>query len=190
MPREGLTPEVVTEAAAAIVDAHGPARLTLARLAADLAVAPPSLYKHVAGLDDLILRVSTLALRRLADVLTTAALGRAGRPALMSIANAYRRFVIEHAGLYTLTQAELKPNSSAQQIEALRLVAVFEAVVRSYGISDNRSVHAIRIVRAGLHGFSDIENCGGFQMAQSVDESFTMLVDALHALLLHLDNHS
>ena len=103
MPREGLTPELVTEAAANIVDAHGPAALTLARLAADPGVAAPSLYKHVAGLDDLVLRVSTLAVRRLADALTTAALGRSGRPALSSVANAYRCFAIEHPGLYAST---------------------------------------------------------------------------------------
>lgn len=45
MPRAGLDPEKVTEAAAVIVDAGGPAELTLARLAAQLGVAPPSLYK-------------------------------------------------------------------------------------------------------------------------------------------------
>ena len=59
MPRAGLDSEIVTEAAAAIVNAEGLAGLTLARLAATLRVAPPSLYKHVGGLEDLIVRVDS-----------------------------------------------------------------------------------------------------------------------------------
>ncbi|WP_375383449.1 TetR/AcrR family transcriptional regulator [uncultured Sphingomonas sp.] len=189
MPRGGLSPAIVTEAAAAIVDAHGLAALTLARLAARLGVAPPSLYKHIGGQDDLILRVSTLSLRWLNDALTTAAMARAGRAALGSIAHAYRRFAIDHAGLYTLTQGPLRPDSDAQQTEARRVVAVFDAVIASYGVPDALSVHAIRVVRASLHGFVDIEARGGFQLSQSVDESFELVVEAAHGWLTGLCPH-
>lgn len=186
MPRGRLNSEVVIEAAANIVDVYGPAALTLARLASDLGVAAPSLYKHVAGLDDVLLGASTLAIRHLADVLTEAALGQSGQPALHAIATAYRRFAIDHTGLYALTQMKLKLDAGAQQIQAMRAVAVFAAIVRSYGVPDDRSIHAIRIVRAGLHGFSDLEARCGFQLAPSVDESFVVLVDGLHASLTHL----
>ena len=186
MPKAGLDPATVTAAAVVIVDADGPDALTLARLAADLGVAPPSLYKHVAGLDDLIIRVATSSIRQLADTLTAAAVGRSGREALVAIAAAYRRFAVEHAGLYSLTQAAPKPGSTAHQAEALRAVEVVGAVTRSYGVPDDLSIHAIRMVRAGLHGFADIEARGGFGMPHAVDESFMVLADALDASLLHL----
>ncbi len=186
MPREGLSPEVITEAAAAIVDAHGLAALTLARLAARLGVAPPSLYKHIGGQDDLILRVSTLSLRRLKEELTTAAMARSGRDALLSIAHAYRRFAIEHAGLYNLTQGALRPDSEAQQTEARRVLKVFDAVITSYGVPDDLSVHATRVVRATLHGFVDIEARGGFHLPQSVDDSFELIVEAANTWLKSL----
>ena len=186
MPREGLSPDVVTEAAAGIVDAHGVAALTLARLAAHLGVAAPSLYKHIAGHEDLILRVSTLSLRRLNDELTAAALGCSRREALASMAHAYRRFAIEHAGLYTLTQGALKSDSDVQQAEARRVLKVFDAVIKSYGVPEDLSVHATRVVRASLHGFADIEARGGFHLPQSVDESFELVVEAAHAWLEHL----
>ena len=51
MPRAGLTPDSVLDAAARIADADGLPAVTLARLAAELGVRPPSLYKHVDGLD-------------------------------------------------------------------------------------------------------------------------------------------
>ena len=183
MPREGLGPEVVTAAAADIVDAHGPAALTLARLAARLGVAAPSLYKHIGGLDDLTLRVTALAMGRLADALTTAALGRSGRDALAAIAQAYRRFAVDHAGLYTLTQGGLRLDSDAQQSEARRVLKVLDAVIDGYGLPRDLSVHALRVIRASLHGFADIQARGGFQLSQSVDESFEFMVDALQAWL-------
>ena len=39
------------------------------------------------------------------------------------------------------------------------------------------------MIRAGLHGFADIEARGGFQMAACVDESFRLLVEALDTSL-------
>lgn len=186
MPRAGLDADIVTEAAAVIVDADGLASLTLARLATAVGVAPPSLYKHVAGLDDLITRVTTLAIRRLADDLTAAAIGRSGMGALLAVAQAYRRFAIEHPGLYSLTQGVAEPAPVRQQAEAARALAIFSAIVEGYGLADAPSIHAIRLIRAGLHGFADIEARGGFQMALSVDESFLMLVDSLDTALKSL----
>jgi AcrR family transcriptional regulator len=186
MPRQGLDTEIVTEAAARIVDADGLAALTLARLATELGVAAPSLYKHVAGLDDLLLRVTTLSIRRLTDDLTAAVLGRSGRQALLSVAQAYRSFAIKHASLYALTQSGIDPNSTVQRTEAARAVEILGAAIRSYNVPDDRLVHAIRVVRAGLHGFADIEARGGFQMPLSVDESFLVLIEALDASLSSL----
>ncbi len=186
MPRAGLDPKTVTEAAAVIVDADGLAALTLARLAADLGVAPPSLYKHVAGHDDLIVRVATLSIRRLADDLTAAILGRSGRDALLSFAEAYRRFAVGHPGLYALTQMAPAPGLTAHQAAASRALDVFGAAIRNYGVPDDLSIHAIRMVRAGLHGFADIEARGGFQMPHPVDESFLVLLGALDASLGNL----
>ena len=183
MPRAGLGPEVVTEAAAAIVDAEGLAALTLARLATTLCIAPPSLYKHVGGLEDLIVRVTTLAIRRLADSLVAAAIGRSSSQALQAIADAYRRFAIEHVGLYLMTQSAPEPTSAEQHVEVARALEVFAAVVAGYGRPDEFAVHAIRLTRAGLHGFVDIEARGGFQMTACVDESFRLLVEALDTSL-------
>lgn len=183
MPRAGLDPEIVTQTAAAMVDADGLAALTLARLAAALGVAPPSLYNHVGGLEDLTVRVATLAIRGLADGLVKAAIGRSGSQALYGVAEAYRRFALEHVGLYPMTQAAPDPTSAEQRIEVERALEVFDAVVAGYRIPDQLRVHAIRMARAALHGFADIEARRGFQLAACVDESFRMLVDALDASL-------
>ena len=64
------------------------------------------------------------------------------------------------------------------------------AVVASYDVPGEVSVHAIRMVRAGLHGFADIEARGGFQMPEAVDQSFLVLIDALDTSLENLGRHT
>ncbi|MFC2473757.1 MAG: TetR/AcrR family transcriptional regulator, partial [Actinomyces sp.] len=104
MPRAGLSAERVVERAAQIVDEHGLEELSLSRLAADLGVAPPSLYKHVSGMSDLVRGVSLRAMDKLADHLAASVMGLAGPDALRALANAYRGFARAHPGLYPMTQ--------------------------------------------------------------------------------------
>ncbi len=180
MPRAGLDPDVVVRRASALVDARGVDALTLARVAGELGVATPSLYKHVGGLDDLVTRVAVAATAELAARLGAAARGRAGRPGLEAIADAYRGFAREHPGTYPLTQRS--PGTAAWTAAAEDAVTSVAAVLSGYGIEPG-DVHRIRIVRSALHGFVDLERSGGFGLPASVDESFALLVDALDATL-------
>ncbi|MBV9829148.1 MAG: WHG domain-containing protein [Alphaproteobacteria bacterium] len=179
MPRAGLDAQIVAEAAAAIVDTDGRAALTLARVAADLGVAAPSLYKHVAGLDDLTFRVATLSVRRMTDNLIAAAMGRSGYEALLAVAEAYRRFAVEHPGLYALTLGGHPFESAERQAEVARGMDVMRALTRSYGVPEDLTVDAIRLIRAALHGFADLETQGGFRLPNGLDKSFLLLVEAI-----------
>ena len=180
MPRAGLDRDVVVRRAAALLDQDGADPLTLARLAGELGVATPSLYKHIDGLDDLLARVAAVATAELAAQLGTATRGRSGRDALAAMADAYRRFAREHPGTYPLTQHHLRtPEWGAAAAETLASVA---AALSGYGVTED-DVDRIRFVRATLHGFVDLERRGGFGLPASVDVSFAFLVDALDATL-------
>jgi AcrR family transcriptional regulator len=187
VPRVGLDPARVTLAAADLVDHEGESALTLARLAADLGVAAPSLYKHVGGLDDLVRRVAVLTADRLGDALTASAVGRSGRDALVALADAYRRFAAEHPGTYALAQqAPLFDGDRAHVDAANRSIDVIAAALAGYGVPADDTIDAIRTVRAALHGFVDLERRGGFGLPDSVDRSFGVLVAALDAALTGL----
>src|SRR5204863_7595562 len=81
MARAGLSAEAVVDAAAELADREGLEAVTLARLAADAGVRPPSLYAHVAGLDDLRGRLAMRGRSELTTVMRNAATGRAGADA-------------------------------------------------------------------------------------------------------------
>ena len=194
MPRAGLSTQRVVERAAQIVDEHGYEALSLSRLAADLGVAPPSLYKHVAGMSDLVQQISVRAVDELAECLAVSVMGLAGRDALSALAETYRAFAHEHPGLYPMTQFPRKALDGdpgpMRSMAARRTVDVVTAALSGYRIPDERVVDAVRMTRSALHGFVDIELRGGFAMEASIDVSFATLVDSLDAALTALGRPS
>ena len=72
---------------------------------------------------------------------------------------------------------------------AQRTVAIVTAALGGYRIPEDRIIDAVRMTRASLHGFVDIEVHGGFAMNAPIDVSFATLVDSLDAALVALGEH-
>jgi AcrR family transcriptional regulator len=179
MPRAGLSPQRVVAEAAAVADAVGLEQLTLAEVAQRLGVALPSLYKHVNGLADLRRELALLGMGELAATLGRAAMGRSGRDALAAVAEAYRAFATDRAGLYSATMRAPSPDDVELAAVSQEALDVALAVMRSYDIEGADAVHAIRIFRSAMHGFVAQEASGAFGMIESVDESYRLLIDLL-----------
>src|SRR5512133_2902895 len=97
MARRGLDAERVVQEAARIADADGLRALTLARLAGELGVRPPSLYNHFEGRRDGLMRaLAVRGVRELTAALRDAAVGRAGTDALTATAHAHRAYAHAH----------------------------------------------------------------------------------------------
>ena len=179
MPRAGLDTDRVVAAAARIADERGLEAVSLAALASELGVRPPSLYAHVDGLEDLRRRVALRAVRELTAVLQQAAAGRANGDALRAVAQAYRGYALEHPGAYAALQRAPLPDDAEGLEAAKQVVDIVLAVLRGYGIEGDDALHATRAVRSALHGFVAVEAAGGFGLPLDVDESFDRLVTLL-----------
>ena len=183
-PRAGLSREAVVEAAASLADEEGLEGVTLAKLASRLGVRTPSLYNHVAGLEGLRRELALLGTRELGRRLGRAAVGKTTDEATFAMGKAYRDFVKERPGLYAATvrsyriSAPEDPELAAAEGEALEVVL---AVLASYGLSGEESVHAARGLRSIAHGFATLEVAGGFGMPLDLDESFRRLLRAFTA---------
>ncbi|QUX24558.1 MULTISPECIES: TetR/AcrR family transcriptional regulator [Nocardiopsis] len=176
MPRAGLTPELVVAEAARLVDEQGWEALSLAAVAKRFGVAVPSLYKHVEGLPGLRSGIAVLAANEIGEAVQRAAVGRSGPDALRACADAYRAYAHAHPGRYVHLQR--LPRMAAPDVKLdTDPVAVLAAVLRGFGITEDRSVHAVRALRSALHGFVDLEVQGGFGLPEDVDESFALLVE-------------
>ena len=87
---EDLTAAAVVEAAELLVDRDGAAQLTMTALASELEIRGPSLYSHVANLEELLSLVQTRALAELGSGLQRAAMGRSGPDGVRALASALR----------------------------------------------------------------------------------------------------
>lgn len=183
MARAGLSPELVVNEAARLVDEVGRERLTLSELAKRLGVAQPSLYKHVDGLDGLNRLLTILVLSEIGDTMRRASTGRAGEDAIGALANAYRTYALAHPGRYGYVVRAPAPEDAAWQAAAAEILSILDAVFAGYGITGTDAVDAARFVRSVLHGFVSLELGGGFGLPQSADTSFRRLLHATNQAL-------
>lgn len=175
MPRAGLSPDAVVDAAVAVVDAGGPGALTLAAVAGRAGVATPSLYKHVRNLAELRQLVTSRVLEELAERLDDAALGRSGDDAVRALMRAYRSYVVEHPGRYSaMEQAADAPREDDPAAD--RLMAIIFATLRGYDLEGPELVHATRCLRSAVHGFAVLEAAGGFGLPEDLEASYELLI--------------
>lgn len=83
-------------AARELLESEGAEAITMRRLAAELGIRGPSLYKHVAGKEEIESAVAAQGLAELSDILQ-----RVPRT-FADIATAYRAWALEHPDLYWL----------------------------------------------------------------------------------------
>jgi AcrR family transcriptional regulator len=177
MPRAGLSPASVTEAAATLIDEIGFENLSMGLVAERLGVKTPSLYKHVTSQADLAHRIAVLAMSELADAIRDATQGRSGKEALVAGAQAMRTYVLQHPGRNVAGNAALVTGPDDPLIPASgRVVASWSAMLHGYRLDPEEEIHALRMLRSMLHGFSSLEAIGSFQMNADVDDSFTWML--------------
>ncbi|QGZ41420.1 TetR family transcriptional regulator [Pseudoduganella flava] len=183
MPRIGLTPERLAEAAGALADEIGFRSVTLTELARRFDMKVASLYSHVKNSEDLMARVALLALDRLADRAEQALVGRSGKDALIAMANVHRAFAREHPGLFEAARHRLE-GPFTDDNGGIRISRATRAVLRGYALDDVECTHAMRLMGSVFLGFPMLELSGSFDHSQpAIDTSWDRAIDALDAVL-------
>lgn len=179
MPRAGLNEDRVVEEAAILADEVGLSKITLTSLAERLGVRQPSLYKHVDGLTGLERGIAIRAKRELADVLARAAVGRSGGDAIESMSRAYRTWALEHPGRYEAAQRAPLHGDTDDEAASLAAVQILADILAGFQLQGDDVIHAIRAMRAALHGFVSLESAGGFAIPLDINLSFDRLIRGL-----------
>ena len=171
----------VIEAAARIADTEGLDRLTLTRVADELGVRQPALYRHIDGYDDLLRSLSLRGREILAQRLADAAVGLAGDDSVAAVGHAWRQMVRDHPGIYAAT--DRYPCAGDAELEAAVewVLAVLGQILRGYDLTDEGRVHAARTLRSAFHGFSHLESGDGHPLPHDPEDTFEHLVELLCA---------
>lgn len=181
-PRARLDRAVVVDAAARLLNEEGVGALSLSRLASELGVRTPSLYNHVEGLSGLQRELALRNARMLADAFADATIGKAGADAVSALAEAFRAYIKRNPGVYLASQRVTEsdhPDDDELHAAMARAVQIVMTVLASFGLDGDDGLHAVRALRATVHGFATLEIAGGFGLPLDCDESFRRLVQML-----------
>lgn len=183
--KAGLDKDIILKTAADLADAEGIANVTLKALAEKLGVKPPSLYKHINGLEELNKALMLYGWKSLEKKVTRAAVGKSKEDAIRAIFYAYRDYVKEHPGVFEAMQWYNMYQSEENLQATEEIVAVLFQVLSAYDLQEEQKVHIVRMFRVFLQGFLMVEIHGGFGNPVSITESFDF---SLEILLNGIDN--
>lgn len=178
-PTQPLDHDRIVAIAGDFVDEHGPEELTLTKIAEQLGVTQPALYRHLGGLSDLWRALGISTRDMLADVLAEASVGRSGTDALRAVAEAWRAFAMRHPGRYRSTDRYAVAGDASLEEAAHRTISVLARSLQGFELSPDATIAAAGTVRAALHGFASYEVGDGHPDPASVDASFDDLIDHL-----------
>ncbi|RUL47886.1 TetR/AcrR family transcriptional regulator [Lysinibacillus antri] len=180
-PRVGLDINIIINTAAELVDTEGLESITLAKIARKLNVRPPSLFNHIQGLPSIKRELSLLGLTQLYNSLQNALNKKEGDAAIYALAYAYTEFARKHPGLYGLILQAPDPSDKELQTASNQIIGLLSDVLKAYDLTEEDIIHAIRALRSILHGFSSLEQNGGFGLPVNLEKSFELMVDGFLA---------
>jgi AcrR family transcriptional regulator len=177
MPRIGLDLPTLIQAATEIADTLGLEAVTIASLAQKLKIRSPSLYNHVNGLPDLRRQLALSGFAQMSEQFTSTLAGKSGDDAIRAFSYAYLSFARAHPGLYQAMQRAAAPDDKLLQEAGREVVGMAINALEGYGLRGDAAIHAVRVMRSVLHGFSSLEKQGGFGLPLDLDVTFRLLID-------------
>ena len=185
---KSLTQQDVINAAIACLDKEGEAALGVNRVARELGIKPPAIYKHLDGNAALRRAVALTIWQQYIEwsrqqtngmndpqVLLRAG-GRATRDFARSYPNRYR--------VMTQFQLNLQDPETSPLIQ--EVFSFLKRVLQSYNLSETKLIDAMRMVNAAITGFIAIEQAGLMTLERSTDASYEVMMDALVIAIQHI----
>lgn len=155
----------VINAAERILEREGPDAVTMRRLADELRIQAPSLYKHIASKTEIEGALQQRALERLGAVLAGASAD------LATLVAAYRRWALEHPRLYEL--------SARHSLDRPRLESGVEAAAAAPLLSiTGGNIAAARAIWGLAHGLVDLELANRFPPNADLDAAWAHAINA------------
>ena len=180
-----VTKEAVIQATSDIADAYGLNKVSLKVVAEKLNIRTPSLYNHIASLDDLLREVAHNGMRTMNEQMTQAAIGISGDTAIKSISIAYLKYMMAHPGVYEIIQwANWHGNSETTAIFD-NYKALITKLILSCNFKTQKTDAILSVLMSMLHGYSTLELGKALKNPEEAIKGLTNSIDivllGLHA---------
>lgn len=176
-----LTPQMVVQSAIDCLETEGIAALGVNRVAKQLGVQPPAIYKHLDGNPGLYRAVRLEGWRRFVAAYCDEDRDCASPEArLRQAAYQYRQFAHQHQELYAfITSQPFDLSDPEFKVIYQDLEAFYQRALAPICSSTETMIDASRFFHAAIHGFVSAERAQLFTYPRPCDESFEYLVTAL-----------
>jgi AcrR family transcriptional regulator len=162
-----------------LVEADGPAALTVSAVAQAAGVKAPSLYKHFTDRQALLKAVEIEVLDELERTLRAETTGRTPKTRLRSMAAAYRRFANAHPRRYEAIYSRNAFNDPELAAACLKAAQPLFEELKAAGIGDKRILSLSRTLTAFLHGFVSMEIVNAFRLGSDLDRDFAESLETI-----------
>ncbi len=178
--RNRIDKELILQTATKIVDSVGLEHLTIKLLAEYLGVVSPAIYKHFrGGLQEIKRELSFYAWRLLEERIVRNSVGKSRDEAIRVFCKTYRDFAYQHKGLFLATHWYNSYHSKEEAEATKGIIVALYQVLDGYQLDDGQKLHVLRILRAFVQGYVDIEVNGGFGNPIATSESFDFAIDTI-----------
>jgi AcrR family transcriptional regulator len=168
----------IVRAGRAILEAEGVNGLTMQRVARDVGVRPPSLYKRVRDRAELVRLIAGDVAHELTVTLDEAAASGDPRDDLRGLANEFRAFARAHPEGYRLLFARLPDGSGLDpELNARASAALLRTAAALAG--PDHALEAARTVVAWATGFISMELADAFRLGGEVDRAYAFGIGRL-----------
>ena len=152
---KSLTPQDVIAAAIDCLDREGEAALGVNRVARELGIKPPAIYKHLDGNTGLRRAVALTIWRDyLTDCQQQVKRVTEPRALLRTSAQAIRNFARVYPARYAvMMQYQLRP-TDAEEVEIIKTsLHMFQQALQLYELSEDALIDVMRMINAAIYGF-------------------------------------
>ncbi|MBW4473898.1 MAG: TetR/AcrR family transcriptional regulator [Stenomitos rutilans HA7619-LM2] len=178
---KSLTQRDIIAAAIACVETDGEAALGVNRVARELGITPPSIYKHVES-GAVLRRLVALELwRRFLALCCQSIEGISDAAALLkTVAHTARNFARSQPALYNvMTAMPLHPTDPECVPIVQSILTFYRRVLQPYSFTQQETIHAMRMLNAAFYGFVATEQAGLLTLEPSTEESYDVMINAL-----------
>jgi len=183
-----LTQQDVIEAAIACLDKEGESALGVNRVARELGIKPPAIYKHLDG-NTALRRAVALAIWRRFLAMCQQHTTELTEPQVLlrTLGHTTRNFARSHPALYkVMMQFQLQPTDPETAPIIQEALGFLKRALQSYEFTETELIDAMRIANAAVYGFISVEQSGLMTLERSTDASYEVMLDVLIVALQHI----
>lgn len=186
-----LSRQDVIAAAIACIDREGASALSVSRVARELGIKPPAIYKHLesgfALQKGVACKLWRYYLQECQQKIVETSIPSDSLKQMGHFARHFARTHPARAQIMMQTQLQTSDPEAAEIIQ--QFILFLRQMLGAYDLADRQLIDVMRMINAAIYGFITIEQAGLMTLERSTDRSFDVMLEALMVAIVYIQQH-